>query len=212
MDPNRRAASIIFACFTLTALSLRADGYRNPPEGARAVGAFGGHRAFADDANANIHNSANLVDLEQPMIQFNATIGYGRNYFKRAGVSEKTTDPWFAIPGFSAAVPFKDGKYAVGFSTYVPYGRSVDWGENSFFAQNNVSYAGSMMVADFTPNFAIRLTDSLSVGAGVDLYYGEVEQKTIFTGLTAAFLGLPAGTESKLTADGTGIGWNAAIT
>ena len=48
-------------------VTTRADGYRNPPEGAYAIGAFGGHRVFADDANANIHNSANLVNLDRAM-------------------------------------------------------------------------------------------------------------------------------------------------
>lgn len=211
--------AVFIACTALT-LSIHADGYRNPPEGARAIGAFGGHRAFADDANANIHNSANLVDLEKPMIQINATIGYGRNYFDNANASEKTTDPWFAIPGFSAAVPFKDGKYALGLSMYVPYGRSVDWGDSGYFASTQaiidsgtlVPYSGSMTVIDFTPNFAVRLTDTLSAAIGADLYYGEVEQKTRITGFSGAPFFIPEGTVSKLTADGTSLGWNAALT
>lgn len=195
---------VFFTTFMISQL-LRADGYRNPPEGARAIGAFGGHRAFADDANANIHNSANLVDLEQPMIQVNTTFGYGRNKFKTAGVSEHTENPFFAIPGFSAAIPFKDGKYAVGFSSYVPYGRSVDWGKHGFFANSGRPYEGSLMVADFTPNFAVRLTDSLSIGVGADIYYSKVEQKQ--------FIFFPGGAwHSKLTADGQAIGWNAAVT
>lgn len=206
------AVAMVLSLAIPGAVSLFADGVRNPPEGARAIGAFGGHRAFADDANATIHNSANLVDLNQPMVQLNSTFGYGRSEFHRAGVSDQTENPFFALPGFSAAIPFKEGKYAVGLAAYVPYGRSVKWADDSFFAQNNISYAGKMMVADFTPNFAMRLTDSLSVGAGPDLYYGKVEQKTILTGLPAMFLGLPPGTESKLTADGEAIGWNTALT
>ncbi len=180
--------------------SVFADGYRNPPEGARAIGAFGGHRAFADDANATIHNSANLVDLESPMLQINTTFGYGRNKFSGLG-SDKTENPYFAIPGFSIAAPLKDGKYAVGFSTYVPFGRSVQWGSTSPFAVNGIPYEGSMAVMDFTPNFAMRLTDSLSIGIGADIYYGEVEQKQFGPGF-----------HSKLTGNGTAIGWNAAIT
>ena len=205
------AILVFFSTFLISSILL-ADGYRNPPEGARAIGAFGGHRAFADDANANIHNSANLVDLKQPMLQYNVTAGYGRTSFKNAAGSDQTENPFFAIPGFSAAVPFKEGKYAVGLSTYIPYGRSVDWGEDSFFARNNISHAGSMTVADFTPNVAMRVTETLSIGVGADIYYGTVEQRTIFTGPTALFLGLAPGAESKLTADGDALGWNAAAT
>ncbi|MCC7299886.1 MAG: outer membrane protein transport protein [Verrucomicrobia bacterium] len=193
---------VVFITTLLASSLLLADGFRNPPEGARAVGAFGGHRAFADDANANIHNSANLVDLEQPMVQYNTTFGYGRTTFDRPGVSEKTGNPFFAIPGFSAAIPSKDGKYAAGLSLYVPYGRSVEWKDNGYFAANGMSYAGSMTVADLTPNFAMRLCDSLSIGIGADLYYGAVKQWT--------YVG--PGVKSKLVADGQAIGWNAAMT
>jgi long-subunit fatty acid transport protein len=192
-----------FSTFLISSILL-ADGYRNPPEGARAIGAFGGHRAFADDANANIHNSANLVDLKQPMIQYNVTAGYGRTSFKNAAGSDQTENPFFAIPGFSAAVPFKEGKYAVGLSAYVPYGRSVDWGDDDYFANplTGTPHYGKMTVADFTPNFSMRLTKSLSIGIGADIYYSEVEQHQF----------VAPGMLSKLTAKGDAIGWNAAAT
>ena len=203
IDKSRHTASVVvfFTTFFASFLLL-ADGVRNPPEGARAIGAFGGHRAFADDANANIHNSANMIDLEKPVVQYNVTTGYGRTTFEKAGVSEQTDSPFFAIPGFSAAVPFKDGKYAAGLSFYVPYGRSVEWKDTGYFASSGMSYAGSMMVADVTPNFAMRINDSLSVGVGADLYYGAVKQWT--------FVG--PGVKSKLDADGQAIGWNCAAT
>lgn len=213
INTSRLTASVVvFFTTFLASFFLLADGVRNPPEGARAIGAFGGHRAFADDANANIHNSANMVDLEQPMVQVNTVFGYGRNEFQKAGVSDQTENPFFALPGFSAAVPFKDGKYAAGLSLYVPYGRSVGWKDNGYFSQNNISYAGSMMVADLTPNFAMRLSDSLSIGVGADLYYGKVEQMTIYNPFVAPFPLLPPGTKSTLTASGEAIGWNAAVT
>lgn len=212
--PRITASVIVFFTTFLIASILLADGSRNTPEGARAVGMFGGYRAFADDANAVIHNSANMVDLEQPMMQVNTTVGYGKSEFHGAGGSDETENPIFVIPGFSVAVPFKEGKYAVGLATYVPYGRSVDWGNNDYFA-NTVNpsypfpgypYSGSMMVVDVTPNFAIRLTDSLSVGIGMDIYHGEVEQEQFIS-----ILG-PLDTRSKLTADGNALGWNAAAT
>ena len=206
------ASTVVFITTLFVTSILFADGYRNAPEGARAIGAFGGHRAFADDANATIHNSANLVDLKQPMVQYNTTFGYGHTTFETAGHSDQTESPFFAIPGFSAAIPFKEGKYAVGLATYVPFGRSVKWDDTSYFAQNNYSYAGSMAVVDFTPNFAMRVTDSLSIGAGPDIYYGRVEQKTIFHGYDFYPYFIQDGTESKLNADGTAVGWNCAAT
>jgi long-subunit fatty acid transport protein len=201
--PHFALYSVVFITTFLASSALLADGFRNPPEGARAVGMFGGHRAFADDANANIHNSANLVDLERPMFQYNVTLGYGRMTFDKPGISEETENPFFAIPGFSAAMPFKDGRYAAGVSFYVPYGRSVEWKDGGYFATNTnkLSYAGSMMVSDFTPNFAMRINDSLSVAIGADFYYGTVKQWTY---------AIPGALKTKLTASGQAIGWNAA--
>lgn len=202
MIKNQSIYTAVILLSIFVQANVFADGYRNPPEGAAAIGAFGGHRAFADDANATIHNSANLVDLDQPMLQINTTIGYGESEFSGAIGSDRTENPWFAFPGFSIAAPFKDGKYALGLSSYIAYGRSVQWGSTSPFALNGIPYEGRMMVADFTPNFAMRLTETLSFGIGPDIYYGEVEQKT------------PAGPFgiSKLNADGTAVGWNCALT
>ncbi len=202
-------AGVFLPILLLVPSVLMADGFRNPPEGARAIGTIGGHKAFADDANATIHNPANLVEMDRPTVQVNVLGGYGRNRFKAAGVSERTADPLFAIPGVAAAMPVGE-RVAVGFAFYVPYGRSVEWAQDGYFAQRGLPYAGSMMVADLTPNVAVRLSDALSVAMGADLYYGRVHQDSLLFGLGA--FGIPDGTRSRLEADGETVGWNAAAT
>ncbi len=189
--------------------SLHADGFRNLPEGARAIGAIGGHKAYADDANAAIHNPANLVDIERPILQVNLLGGYGRNRFRREGVSDRTENPFFTIPGFAVALPL-DERVALGLALYVPYGRSVEWARDSYFARNGLPYAGSMTVADLTPNVAVKLSDAWSVAVGADLYHGRVHQDMLVFGLGA--MGIPDGTRSRLKADGETVGWNAAAT
>ncbi len=198
--------------FVCSSISL-ADGFRNPPEGAAAIGAIGGHRAFADDANATIHNSANLTDLSAPMIQINGTFGYGWNQFKGSEFSDKTENSTYAIPGISAAVPVND-RIALGLAVYVPFGRSVNWGSTDGLATGGYPYSGEMMVADLTPNIAFRVCDSLSVGLGLDLYQGEVEQNQfVYTPVYYGpyYLGTVT-THSRLTGDGSAVGWNAAAT
>lgn len=197
--PRVAASVAVFFTTLLTSSILFADGFRNPPEGASAVGKFGAYRAFADDANAAIHNPANLVDLKQPMIQLNSTFGYARSEFNG---TEKTENPWFALPSFSVAAPLDDGRWALGFALNVPFGRSTEWKDTSSFATTpGVPYSGKMMVLDANPSIAFKICDALSVAAGLDIYYSEVEQKT--------FLGGPT---SKLTGDGDALGWNAAAT
>lgn len=204
-------AALSLVLLLTPALPSHADGFRNPPEGAAAIGAFGGHRAFADDANAVIHNPANLADLPARQVRVNLLGGDARNTFAGAG-ADRTEDPLFALPGLSLAVPFPARGLALGFSLYVPYGRSVDWGDDGFFAGANLPYAGLMTVADATPVLAWRCGSRLRLAVGADFYYGRVEQRIIFTDPVASMLGLPAGAESRLEADGEGYGGNAALT
>ena len=211
-DKQKKILLASLLLFIFAQASVHADGYRNTPEGARAIGAFGGHRAFADDANATIHNSANLVDLEAPMIQINTAVGYGWNKFSGSGLSDKTENSMYAIPGFSAAWPIND-RFAVGLATYVPFGRSVNWGSQDGLATAGYPYSGKMTVVDITPNVAFRLCDSLSIGLGLDIYQGEVEQKQFgYTHVPTPFGVVNITSHSKLTGDGSAIGWNAAAT
>jgi long-chain fatty acid transport protein len=213
-SPVAQFVFVVFIAVLFIPSILLADGFRNTPEGAAAVGAFGGHRAFADDANATIHNSANLVDLEQPMVQLNVMGGFGKNEYEGLGgaVSDETEDSFLAIPGISAVLPLQNGKTAFGLSAYVPFGRSVDWGSDGFFAQNGIPYSGTMRVVDITPNFSVRLNQALSIAVGADIYNGSVEQRQLFAGPVAQALGLPSGAKSKLTGDGSALGCNAALT
>lgn len=200
LTSTHRFEFILIAALSAASL-LQADGFRNAPEGARAIGQFGARRAFADDANAAVHNPANLVDLEQPMIQINNTVGYARAEFNG---SEKTENPWFSLPGLSAAAPLANGRLALGFALTVPFGRSSQWKNTDTFGSTpGVPYDGTLMVMDASPTLALKINDALSVAAGPNVYYSEVEQKT--------YLGPFLGT-SKLTGDGDALGWNAAAT
>ena len=178
------------------------DGYRNPPEGAVAIGAAGGFRAFAADANATIQNPANLVDLDSAILQFNATVGYGETEYNGMLGNDKTENPAYFIPGISVAAPFGDGQCALGLSSYIAYGRSVQWGSSSPLAPFGYPYEGSMTVVAITPNFAMRLAENLSVAIGVDAYYGGVSQKQF----------IAPGILADISAEGTSVGWNAAAT
>ena len=66
--PCRNAPETLgwIALLLIPALTVQsmAEGFKNPPEGAAALGRAGGRIAIADDAAAVSHNPANLVDLE----------------------------------------------------------------------------------------------------------------------------------------------------
>lgn len=199
------------AAFLVVSLSqVCAQGFRNPPEGARAIGAFGGYMTFVEDADTVIHNPANLMYNESQTVQLNLLGGYGRNTYNRPSITrQKTRSPYFALPGMAAAIPINE-RFAMGFAVYVPYGRSVEWSRDGDFASRGLPYAGSMTVVDVSPVLAFQLHDHVSAAFGLNFYNGEVEQDTLLFGLQSQ--GIPEGTRSRLDADGQATGWNAAVT
>lgn len=75
------------------------------------------------------------------------------------------------VPNLHVVMPLGD-KYAYGISILVPYGLSSDWSNDS-----PLRYAGtlsSLRVIDVSPEIAGYLTDQLSVGAGVDFQWADV--------------------------------------
>jgi len=78
------------------------------------------------------------------------------------------------IPSFFYVRPLSE-RARFGFSTSAPLGGGVDYGSNFVgrYAIRDVSLAGVAL----TPSFAYRVTDKLSLGAGVSVLYSAMEQR-----------------------------------
>lgn len=198
---------------TLTAAGLLwiqaawADGFRNPPDTAAALGKAGNHIVWVDDASAVFYNPANLVDVQSRQIQISSLVGYSHaEYSGQLGWTE-TEKPWGVLPAFALAWPLlktdQITDLALGFGVHVPYGRQTQWemdGALPIFTK--------MSVVDASPALAWRVSDSVSIGAGLDLYYGRLQ----FRQLLGAPLPFPPGSSIEADADGFAVGGNAGIT
>jgi long-chain fatty acid transport protein len=189
----------------------RADGFRNPPESASAIGRIGGKIAHADDASAATVNPANMSELERPAYMLSLTAGYGvREFSSPMGASEESQDPWSYLPAAFGVMPLQDG-FAFGLGVTVPYGRFTDWGEDVVFGATSPYYALQSVIA-VNPALSWKASDALSVAAGVSYYDSRMQFKQIvpwsmFTGVAAT----PAG-KADFDSDGNGFGANAAMT
>ena len=78
-----------------------------------------------------------------------------------------------SVPSFFYVRPLSD-RARFGFSTVAPLGGGVDYGKDFVgrYAVRDVQLAG----IGFTPSFAYRLTDKLSLGAGVSAIYTTLDQ------------------------------------
>lgn len=190
----------MIACVVV--LNSCADGFRNPPDTAAALGKAGKHIVWVDDASAVFYNPANMVDVSSRQVQVSTLLGYSRADYTGPFGRTETERPWGVLPAFSLAWPLAETGLALGFGAHVPYGRQTQWDSDGPFP-----IFTKMSVMDFSPAVAWRVTDTLSIGAGLDIYYGRLQfrQYVPFSPL------MPAGKASG-DADGFAVGANAGVT
>ena len=189
----------------ILAQTVWADGFRNPPDTAAALGKAGKDTVWVDDASAVFYNPANLVDVPSREVQFSALAGYSHADYSGILGKTETERPWSVLPAFALAWPLtvKEQDLALGLGMHVPYGRQTRWDSRGVFRYAAPVYS-QMMVADISPALAWRVSDSVSVGAGLDMYYGSLEFRQL----------APFRPDSRITADmdGYAVGGNLGIT
>ncbi len=195
---------LLFLC---TSLAL-ADGFRNPPESASALGRAGGKIAQVDDVSAAAINPANLTEVKGPAVSTTLSVGHGTREFKSPlGFTEKTEDPWSFLPSAFASCPFNDGKFAAGVAVTFPFGRFTRWDEDAFAGAT--PYYSSLQLVSVNPVVAARLGKRVSVAAGFSVYQSKLETEMLVPWSTLT-PGLPNGI-GKASGDGTAFGANAAL-
>jgi long-chain fatty acid transport protein len=136
-------------------------------------------------------------------VQVSAVVGYSKaEYSGKLGQTE-TERPWSLLPEFAFACPLPETDLAFGFGVNVPYGRQTRW-DSSGSLRYSAPVSTEMMVMDFTPSLAWRVSDAVSIGAGLDVYYGRLQLCQL----------LPILSSSRVTADSDGyaVSGNAGIT
>lgn len=201
-------------------LSSNAEGFRNPPAGTFNLGRAGGRIAQVDDSSAIAQNPANLVDLIGTDIQFTPSVVYIRaDYKSNNGETAHTIQPWKLLPNFFAAKTFGEGKYSVGLGMTTPYGLANEWDQNSsaFSAPNgswrySAPYYAQFAAINFNPSVAIKLTDQLRFGAGLDVMWSRLTLKQNYPWAAATSNPSDPDGGMKAQADGVGVGGNVGLT
>jgi len=194
-------------CVALVGIAMRvqADGYRNGPESASALGRGGGRIADTSDASAVTVNPANIADLSQASVMTSLTVGYVERKFTGAtGIREKTRDPWAYLPSAYGVMPIANGDYVLGVGITVPFGRATKWEDTASFAQAGAPYYANLYVVNVNPAIATRLTDNLAVGVGVSFYSSSVQMKQ-FVPMEDSMV------NANFEGDGTAYGYNAGL-
>ncbi|HNS32442.1 MAG TPA: outer membrane protein transport protein [bacterium] len=168
------------ALFMINISCLRAQGFRNPPEGPASISQAGAFTAQCDDASAVTHNPAGLVQIEGSRILMGST-------FVFPSTSHKSTF-FSADKEFSAGyMPFlyysdnfgsKDWRFGLGITS--PYGQTTEWSHDSVRTWNyEVPYYSSMRTVNISPVMAFRFTPEFSAGGGLDICYSQLELNSL---------------------------------
>ena len=204
--------SIFSSLLALSVLPLGswADGYRNPPDGAKAMALTGGKVTLLKEAASMSHNPAALSGLESPELQLNAVFGYSKKSFTTPdGRRGETRNDIRFLPSLYWATPLEQEGLAAGIGISFPYGQSSEWGRDTPFRLGG-SYEGRLTVMNVNPTVAWEVRPGLQVGAGLDVYLSDLKTKQIYPWGLALGGPFPEG-EAEARGDGVGVGANIGL-
>ncbi len=187
-----------------------ANGFRNPPESASALGQVGSRMTLVEDPSALSFNPANLSTIEEPSVMGSLLYARGRTEFDAPdGRSGKTRSPGNVLPNLHAAWPLAEYDVVAGVGVTTPFGQSTKWKKDGPFQYVGPHHA-EMTLVNFSPAVALRVRDDVSVGVTANIYWSELELRQMVPWSMFAPM-LPDG-EARLKGDGFGFGGSAGIT
>lgn len=204
MNRNSMGLSALLALFL--AANAAAEGFRL--YGMSADGQMRGEALVASDEgpDANWYNPAALVTIEpKSMVSGGLNLlVVNAKYTSTTGESVKNNDTVFPLPSVYYAQKICD-RLAVGLGMNTPFGLSTDYTDPTF---KYITTGGKVELINISPNAALKVTDTLFFGAGVNYYRSTTELRQVvpYT-LTAGQPDSPL----KVEGEGDGFGLNTGL-
>ena len=212
----------VLVVLMFSAASAMAAGFRLPEAGAKAMGMGFAFTAQADDPSASYFNPAGLTQLEGQNLLVGATfirnngaeftgttpltLNTGTGAFDIRSETQKDLD--FIVPNAywtRKASP----TFAYGVGIFVPFGLGEEYENRQTSIFRNQVTRVEIMTFVVNPTVAWKVSDSLSVGAGIDFMYGKAElSQTGVVRLGAAPVDNVNLFQLDLDGDGTAWGYN----
>ncbi len=193
------AGLTLFQC-----LEASAVGFRLPNQDPEAIARGNAFAATADNPSAIYYNPAGITQL--PGDEFDAgiyAISSGVKYTSAAtGATFKTKSDFQPVPQFYYVHSMTNLPLSFGMGVYVPYGLSLDWGNNTSF--RTLAEKGSLTYVTVNPVAAWQILPSLSIGGGPTINYSKA---TFERGVTPT----PGTDKFRFVGDDVAFGFNAGI-
>ncbi len=222
--------AVMFIMGSIT--TAHSSGYALIEQGVSGLGnAYAGGAASALDATTIFFNPAGLTRLNQPQFVGAGHIIIPSAKFTNEG-STHILQPMTGVPlrgdngndaGITALVPNLyvsmpiGNKLALGLGINSPFGLETDYG-NTWVGRYH-AIKSAMLTININPSVAYKLTDRLSLGAGVSIQYikaeltnaidfGTMDALGVFRPITMGLIPQGADGFAKLKGDSWGVGFN----
>ena len=181
--------------------SVKAEGYAVNVQGAKQIGMGHVGVALNWDASSMQFNPGALATLNAKYsLAMGGSLVWSEtdyNSLSSAFKSSKTDNP-ISTPFYLYGSAKLTDKFVVGLAVYTPFGSSNVWGDN---------WSGKYLVQDISlksiyiqPTISYKLNDWISIGAGLNIVYGEFELNKAFPILPNPTL--PPSATNPIIADG----------
>ena len=198
-----RCLFLIFSAIALV-MNLFAGGIALSGAGARAMSMGGAFRGLADDYSAIFWNPAGIAYANNNTIALLSPIIIPKGEYTTSiqtwpglhSGKQKTADKTWVLPNIYY-VHEGNHSFNYGIGIYVPYGLGATWDmidlPNTMYKDINndgqleaipltwpagfpkEEFVSSISIIDAHPTLSYKISDQLSVGAGMSIYYGNIE-------------------------------------
>jgi long-chain fatty acid transport protein len=179
------------ALIAFTGISLSANGLNLNGIGSKAIAMGGAFIGQADDYSAIFWNPAGLTQMKNTSLSlFGTNLIPSVSYqFSTYGIDAESASKMYPSGAAGFFKPLSD-KLVLGVLAYVPAGSGAKWnGENLKVLTKNKALEWESMIAVITvsPAIAYKVTDTLSIGATLNINYGMLKLKkpALFTTMLA---------------------------
>ena len=141
-------------------------------QGARAAGQADAFVAQADDPSAIHYNPAGLTQLRGTHVSVGALGLFPQWTFDADNGPDQSMYLPSLLPHVYAVSDLGLDRWRFGFGVNNPFGMNEDWGDKG--PLRFLSDQAQLAVINLQPTLAYRVTDDLSVGLGVNFYFGQL--------------------------------------
>lgn len=208
MTMKAAAAAVMAVC---AASAAQAAGFMLTEQSAGALGrAYAGVGVDGTDLSGVYYNPATMTLHPGTQIQAGVVaVGLDLAYEGNDGTTENGQYNTQPIPHGYISHQLNDSMW-IGLAMTVPFGMGTEYDDNWALAYKGIS--AEVLTFDFNPNVAWKVSDKLSLGAGMSIQYAAADLKMKMPGNVPIQDGIASGfTNGEIDADSLAWGFNVGL-